>query len=370
MKEFEKIHYKHYKKTANIYNAPGVVKLMGDYINHTGGKHLSCFINSGVVVSVNKSLERKFNFFVNDESTVVNIFYDNVFISQENIYVHLTSLILNEFIYNFELIVGVEGIVHVESEHTGIDTITSYIIAVTKLLNDFNLLNLSEEIVRKICHNVYNKFTGETTPYNLSVFNMKRKHVSLFDTRAGICKQTNVNFEDFSLLIAYDKTIIEDTEFSIKERMNESVSAHMIVDSKFKHEFLSDFTIHELNECKDDVRDFEFKRIRHAITENIRVDDLFESLEKDDIVKTGLLLSNSEISLLQDYEMVTKKQDTLCNLVSRYNALGAKMISSKYNSSVVVLVKDLQIPTLIKQVSTEYKNRFGNEIEFIKTNIY
>ncbi len=371
MKDYNKIHYKEFKKECTQYFGPGHLKLMGDYTNHTGGKEISCLLTVGARVTVNKSSELGLTFFVNEtKDEIIEFDYSRFSILNEKSYKCLCGLILNEYLYNMKLIVGVEGFIHLEDVHTGIDVVPGFVSVIVRIINHFNFLNLPEEILKKICHNVLNKYYHTNVPYDLSVFKNTRNKATLIDKRNNNLLHANVNFEDFSLLIIYDKNLNEDTEFLCEDRRYESKNAHVIVDSRFKHEFLCDFNINELNECKDEVRDFEFKRIRHAISENNRVDELFHALNDDDIVKVGMILTQSQISLLQDYEISTKNQDALCMLVSRYNALGSKMIASKYNSSVVVLVKDLQIPNLIKKVSLEYKNRFNSEVEFLIANIY
>ncbi len=371
MKDYNKIHAKEFKKDCTMYFGPGQLKLMGDYTDHTGGKSMTCLLNCGVRATVNKSSKNGICFIINEsKDEIIEFDYDKVSALDDKSYACLTGLILNEFTYNMDLIVGIEGFIHLESVYTGIDVIPGFVNLVVRLINHFNFLNLNEEILKRICHNSLNKYYYSTIPYSLSPFHFMKDKAMLIDPRKQILSYADVNFEDFSLLIIYDKNIKQDTEFLEKERKFESKNAHVIVDSKFKHEFLCDFNIDELNECKDEVRDFEFKRIRHAISENNRVSELYNALNEDDIVKVGMIFTQSQISLLQDYEMSTKKQDVLCMLVSRYNALGSKMISSKYNSSVFVLVKDLQIPNLIKKVSEEYKNRFNSELEFLITNIY
>ncbi len=371
-----KKHKKIYKKIPSLFFSPVKLQLMGNYIEHTGGNHIDCMLNVGVYATTTKSNYPRIKFInFNNKDHVIELKYQKLITTEAMTLTNLFAIIVNEFlIRNHTLEVGVDGIFAPNiSEFAGLDLDMAYIALLVKILNDYNILNLEEEELISICEKIYNKYHNYfNVEYKkkLNVFNAKENTAMMINPEEKTEQYTKVNFEDFSLVIIYDKEIREEVDYLIKERETDSISAHMIVDSKFKHKHLCDFTVTELNECKDEVRDFEFKRIRHAITENNRVKELFTALDKDDIVKVGVLFTLSQNSLLQDYEITNKRQDTMCNLVSRYNTLGAKMISSKYNNSIFILVKDLQIPNLIKQVSKEYKELFNSELEFVVSNIY
>lgn len=371
-----KKHKKIYKKLPSYFFSPVKLQLMGDYIEHTGGQHIDCMLNVGVHATTTKSDKQRIKFVdFNNKDHIVEVGYTSLITSSAMTLTNLFSIVINEFlIRDYRLYVGVDAVFSTSiSEFAGINLDTAYISLLVKILNDFNMLNLEEEELISICNKAYNTYNGffhVPLKKELNMFNSKPNTAMIINPEDNTFDYSKVNFEDFSIVIIYDKEIKEEVDYLIKERQNDSISAHMIVDSKFKHKYLCEFTLSELNDCKDEVRDFEFKRIRHAITENNRVKELYTALDIDDIVKVGTLFTLSQNSLLQDYEITNKRQDTMCNLVSRYNSLGAKMIASKYNNSVFILVKDLQIPNLMKQVSKEYKEQFGSELEFVISNIY
>lgn len=361
----EKIIKKHKKTFRCIptnYFSPVKLQLMGDYIQHTGGANISCLLDVGVNATTSKSKKRKMKF-INDKD-FFEIDYDTLLVLGECSISKICLLVINEFKErDYELNVGVDGILFNTISELSINLDESYIVLFVNIINQFNFLFLEDNILIDIVDVVYKKYTNEERT-KLCFFNNKPNTAMLNDEYATI------NFEDFNIVIIADKDFKDELHDLKIERKQDSINAHIIVDSKYKYEHLCEFKIQELNECKDEVRDYEFKRIRHAITENTRVNDLFDALNKDDITKVGMLLTASHNSLLQDYEITTKVQEKLCNLISRYNALGYKMLSSKNNNSIFLLVKDLQIDNLMTKIPKEYKDQKDSCIEFTVTNIY
>lgn len=360
---------KSFEKNHSVFSAPIILELMGSYIEHTGGNKLICLLDLEVKAKVNRKDYSNVNFIFENEE--IKVEYDDITITNEKTMHNLVKIVINELKeYGIDIKVGIDGIIESISEFTGLDLIPSYIWLFVDIISLYNHMNLKKEELIVLSNNVLNKYNQTNIPAELSLYNCSTNHALYQNLRKNEIKKSLVNFEDFSIVICYDKEIKKDLTQLYTQRVNDSISAHMIIDSKFKHECLSDFSMYELNEVKEDIRDFEFKRMRHAISENNRVDELYESLDKDDIVKTGMLFSQSHFSILQDYEVTTQQQNSMYSLASNWNVLGAKMIASKYNSSIFVLVKDIQIPTLTKEVSQLYKERFKSQIEFLICNIH
>ncbi len=374
---FTKINKKHnkiFKKQPSMFFSPAKLKLMGDYIEHTGGSNISCLLDVGVYATTSKS---KFNTLkildTFNKDSIFEIDLETLEKNGETPLLKLIYLIVTEFIdRGYDLPVGINIILFSNIPFkSGVNLNETIIMLLTKILNSFNSLNLKDSIIINICEEVYKKYYNvEKYLIGLNEFNYKPNNASMFEINKNKPKYIDVNFEDFSLVLIYDKEMDKEVQHLVNERITDSVSAHMILDSKYKHKYLCDYTVQELNEYKDEVRDFEFKRTRHAITENNRVKELYNAFKEDNIAKIGNLFTLSHNSLLQDYEITTKQQDMICNLVARYNSLGSKMISSSYNNSVFILVKDLQIDNLITQVSKEYKSYFNTELGFVVTHLF
>ncbi len=360
-----KKHKKLFKKNATNYFNPVKLQLIGDYIEHLGGNSISCLLDVGVNATTSKSKYCKIKFY--DGRDYFEIDYDTLVTNGESSLLKICYYVLSEIIdREYDLTVGIEGILfNTIDTNIGLDLDEAYIFLFARMINEFNFLFIENDELIDICNIVYKKYKNKNRT-NLCYLNCM-PNTAVIDNEM---KFTNVNFEDFNLVLIYDNNVREDVSYVEQERKQDCVSAHMIVDSKFKYQYLCEFKLKELNECKSEVRDFEFKRIRHAITENSRVNEMFDALYEDDIAKVGTLLTDSHHSLVQDYEITTKTQEVICNLISRYNALGHKMISSKYNNSVFILVKDLQIESLKSKISKEYKEYSNSELNFLITNIY
>ncbi len=360
---------KTFDKNYGTFTSPIVLDLMGSYIEHTGGNKLICFLDKEICAKVNRKQKQTINIIINNEEHL-EIKYNDIKTTKEKTIENIIKLAILELKkHNVEVNIGLDILLDTYSEYTGLNLAVSYIWLFLDIISLYNHTNLKKDVLIEYANNILNGLEDTNIPKEVSLYNCNNNSALYQNIRKKEIKHSFINFDDFNIVICYDNEIKKDLTDLYKERISDSISAHMIIDSKFKHEYLSDFNMYELNEVKEDIRDFEFKRMRHAISENIRVDELFKSLLQDDIVKTGMLLSQSNLSISQDYEITTNEQNSMFSLVSNCNVLGAKMIASKYNSSIFMLVKEIQIPSLIKEVTQLYKERFKSNIEFLICNI-
>ncbi len=80
------------------------------------------------------------------------------------------------------------------------------------------------------------------------------------------------------------------------------------------------------------------RRCRHVITECGRVRDMVESFRSDDLVAAGALMSESQRSLADDFEVSTPAVDSLVEqLVAIPGVLGARLTGAGFGGCVVAL---------------------------------
>ena len=107
------------------------------------------------------------------------------------------------------------------------------------------------------------------------------------------------------------------------------------------------------------------RRARHVVGEVQRTKDAVEALRQGDIVKFGVLMNQSHVSLRDDYEVTGPQLDALAEAAWKVDGvLGSRMTGGGFGGCTVSLVRDEAIPTFIEQVGDEYIKKTGLKADF------
>ena len=107
------------------------------------------------------------------------------------------------------------------------------------------------------------------------------------------------------------------------------------------------------------------RRARHVVGEVQRTKDAVEALQQGDIDTFGKLMTQSHISLRDDYEVTGLQLDSLAEAAWKVEGvLGSRMTGGGFGGCTVSLVRDEAIPTFIEQVGAEYTEKTGLKADF------
>jgi galactokinase len=107
------------------------------------------------------------------------------------------------------------------------------------------------------------------------------------------------------------------------------------------------------------------RRARHVVGEVQRTKDAVEALQHGNIQLFGKLMTQSHISLRDDYEVTGLQLDSLAEAAWKVEGvLGSRMTGGGFGGCTVSLVRDEAIPTFIEQVGNEYTLKTGLKADF------
>ena len=107
------------------------------------------------------------------------------------------------------------------------------------------------------------------------------------------------------------------------------------------------------------------RRARHVVGEVQRIKDAVEALQHGNIQLFGKLMTQSHISLRDDYEVTGLQLDSLAEAAWKVEGvLGSRMTGGGFGGCTVSLVRDEAIPTFIEQVGAEYTKKTGLKADF------
>lgn len=134
---------------------------------------------------------------------------------------------------------------------------------------------------------------------------------------------------------------------------------------------LREATLEMLEEKKAELGDLCYRRARHVIGENLRVDAFAAALQKGDWDAAGVAMRGSHDSLKNDFEVSCAEVDTLVSLAdtipSAASVYGARMTGGGFGGCIVALVKSEDVEKVAQEMLDAYRAALGIETSYLVT---
>jgi galactokinase len=123
---------------------------------------------------------------------------------------------------------------------------------------------------------------------------------------------------------------------------------------------LRDLDLTQLENNKKLLDDPHYRRCRHIVSENQRVQDACSALQRGDVRQLGKLISASHVSLRDDYEISCTELDALVEIMNAHpEVYGARLVGGGFGGCAVCLVDSQHLDPVIDKVRTEYGALLG-----------
>jgi N-acetylgalactosamine kinase len=100
------------------------------------------------------------------------------------------------------------------------------------------------------------------------------------------------------------------------------------------------------------------KRVRHVLTEAIRVEESVRCLSSGDAMAFGALMNDSHRSCRDDYEISCPELDVLVQTAQAAGAVGSRLTGAGFGGCAVSLVRDDLVDQFSTRVRDEYYERY------------
>lgn len=143
-----------------------------------------------------------------------------------------------------------------------------------------------------------------------------------------------------------------------KQQCKDAVTVLQSIDPKITS--LRDATMEQLNQVKDKMSDVAYRRARHVISENDRTCQAANCLRKNQYEAAGKLMTESHLSLKDDYEVSCKELDILVDLaLSVPGVYGSRMTGGGFGGCTVTLLRKDAVSSVLDKIEKEYEKRTG-----------
>ena len=104
------------------------------------------------------------------------------------------------------------------------------------------------------------------------------------------------------------------------------------------------------------------KRLRHNLTENQRVLDFVDSMQRADWATAGRLLYESHASLRDDFEVSCAELDEIVSIAGRCDGVhGCRMTGAGFGGCAVALVRRPDVEAFVETMCARYEERFDKK---------
>ncbi len=127
---------------------------------------------------------------------------------------------------------------------------------------------------------------------------------------------------------------------------------------------LRDATVGDLERSRTSMPDNVYRRCRHIITENKRVEEAAAALQASDLKTVGRLMAEAHVSYRDDFAASCRECDTLVELASGQPGLiGARLTGGGFGGCTVNLVEAAEAERFRERMHAAYKAATGIDAE-------
>ena len=357
-------------KPMELYFSPGRVNIIGEHIDYNGGKVLPMGISLGIYGAI--------TFRKDSICRCVSEGFQNEAIFQFD---------LNGFNESDDFTKYIKGVIYVLKKYKGANINHGFDLYMTSTLPASSGLSSSAALELLISHILNDEFKLGLSNLDCVLMSQAAER-EYAHVNCGIMDQFAIGMSEKDKVILLDCATIKYDYFDFKlqgatlviintckprnlseskynERRAECEAALEVLKAKYGKETLCEYTMKELDSIKDKLSDNLYRRARHAITEEIRVEEATKAMAEGRLKDLGLLLNGSHKSLKEDYEVTGLHLDTIAEELQKSDiVLGARMTGAGFGGCAIALVASID-KNVINKLMDEV-----NEIYHEKTGIY
>lgn len=353
--------------TPAIFRAPGRVNLIGDHTDYNDGFVMPVAVNVYTYVAISPRRDRKLRVYSEN--------YDEMQVCELDAIPTGRNGHWSDYVYGVAACLQSEGYPLVGAELTirgevpigaGLSSSAALEVAVAFALVSNSGLPIDSFKIAKLCQRAENEYTGARCgimDQYISCFG-RTDHAIMIDCRSLSGRALPI--DPRVRIVVCNSNVRHDLaagEYNLRREDCEN-SVQLLQRVLPNVRALRDVTLDQLDEHRGRLSDREFRRCRHVITENRRVQDAADAAQRGDLYHFGQLMYASHRSLRDDYEVSCKELDIMVEIASGLEGVyGARMTGGGFGGATVNLVRSDMVEVFNEQMALKYKDAIGSSPE-------
>ena len=359
-------------KDQHLFFSPGRVNLIGEHTDYNGGHVFPCALSFGTYGIISKRNDRKVRLYsMNFEDLgIIEFDLDNMVYDKAHDWANYPKGVIKTFEnHGHKTEHGFDILFYGNIPNgAGLSSSASLEVLMAVIINDLNNFNLDMISMVKMCQEAENKFIGVNCGImdQFAIGMGTEGCAILLDCNTLEYRYSKINMEGYKIVIGNTnkKRGLADSKYN--ERRSECETALAQIQTVKNINSLGELTEEEFEEVKNVITDpIVRKRAKHAVYENQRTLKAVKALENNNLLLFGKLMSESHISLRDDYEVTGKELDTLVSLAWEMpGVIGARMTGAGFGGCTVSIVKEENVQNFIDTITKKYTEIIGYAPDF------
>ena len=364
-------------KDQHLFFSPGRVNLIGEHTDYNGGHVFPCALSFGTYAIMAKRNDRKVRLYsMNFEDLgIIEFDLDNMVYDKAHDWANYPKGVIKTFEnHGHKTEHGFDILFYGNIPNgAGLSSSASLEVLMAVIINDLHNFDLDMISMVTMCQEAENKFIGVNCGImdQFSIGMGTEGCAILLDCNTLEYRYSKINMDGYKIVIGNTnkKRGLADSKYN--ERRSECERALAQIQTVKNINSLGELTEEEFEEVKNVITDpIVRKRAKHAVYENQRTLKAVKALENNDLLLFGKLMSESHISLRDDYEVTGKELDTLVSLAWEMpGVIGARMTGAGFGGCTVSIVKEENVQYFIDTITEKYTEIIGYAPDFYVANI-
>lgn len=352
-----------FASTPRIFRAPGRVNIIGEHTDYNDGFVFPAAIDLYTWTAVSPRSDHKLHVYSEnlDESSDIDLSQPTPHSRDHwSDYVHGVAVMLQKASIALR---GVDMAVYSDvPSGAGLSSSAALEVSVASALLAASKHSLPLAEVAKLCQRAENEFVGARVGIMdqfASCFGSAH-HAILLDCRSLDYKLLRLP-DSISMVICNTMVKHGHSGGEYNDRRAQCEEGVRILKQRFPSiKALRDVTPAQLESHRDDLPDLIYRRCRHVVTENVRVLQTRDALEKGNLSAVGVCMAESHISMKHDYEISCRELDVMVNLASARDGLvGARMTGGGFGGCTINLVRTAAVDRFKAEMQSAYHKVTG-----------
>jgi len=196
----------------------------------------------------------------------------------------------------------------------------------------------------------------------------RAEHALLIDCRALRAEEILLKLDDTELIVCNSgvKHALASSAYNTRRAECEK-GVELLCEHLPEIKALRDVELADFERFASFLPDVIRRRCRHVITENARTLEAAQAFKRGDIELAGKLMSQSHVSLRDDYEVSCDELDTLVALAESFDGVrGARMTGGGFGGCTINIVRREHSDKFVKFIAEEYERQTERRAEIFR----
>jgi galactokinase len=364
-KHILKLYETKFEAEANrIYFSPGRVNIIGEHTDYTLGLVMPFCIDKGIYAAVGRNDDMMIRVFSENfpMQGIIEIDLNDLDFKRLNNYGDYVLGVIKEFEEQGKTLDYGLNICMASNLPVGGGLSSSAALALLniKVFSDEYGYDISGIEAVKMAKRVENDFLGVNCGImdQFVIWHGKSDKAIFLDTLTLDYELLPLELDEHVMVLINSNTTRKLSESKYNERFKETEIILKELKKSFEIEYLGRIDLQDLDMYLDKIDNQTLKkRLRHIVSENDRVKRAKEALLANDIKELGNLISESHISLRDDYQVSTSIVDEIVETALKSGALGSRMIGGGFGGSTLNIVLKADLEGFINKFRLLYQPR-------------